>query len=425
MQSSTIELNSAPDAISPGFFYEADSLALGESYHPVTAILGFLDHHECAIAKDKLEFCYRAVLGALQSCLKGKYNDFDAHTTSNCCHGMALFACTIIRSALQLDLHLFQQEGEQKVQELAGIPCENAECTWWVPQSIIHLACLYILGLIKESDPVKGGRTVTKKLKTIAPISTTFCNQVAHYLQKHYSNLIATRYAAYTQEMDPDMQVSGAPLHMWGKYIQADRVRTDKRGVKYASNLFSMQVFFAHLIKSKAKVALINDILDLSGNLKDRYVCFFEGDGQESLRPIPHEEIKLLQFFHHDEPVVVLGGCAYAEDLDKEILSFQMEPWQDQLSNLLLACDVFYPQFFKVTDDPEFDNSPISPDEELLKNLIDHHQKTPGVSASDPSFYCAAHIYPASLKQVLQVWNEEDKMGLPISFIPGVKLKVN
>ncbi len=396
--------------------------SLSEGFHPASSIIELSSHQqESLFAKDKLEFFYQAVLRAIESCLAGSYTDFDGHTTSNCCHGMALFASNVIRSALQLDLKMLQQEGSRKLQELEN--CKPAEhpCTWWIPQPIIHLACLYILGLIKDSDPVKGGRTVTKKLKTIAPISTSFCNHVAHYLQKQFSNVIANGYALYAQAMDKQMQISGAPLALWAKYIAPDQVRTDRRGVKYASNLFSMQVTLAHLIKSKAKVAIINDILDTTGNLKGRYICLFEGDGHESLRPLSSEEIKLLQFFHQDEPIVVLGGCAYSDTLDKESLSLQIEPWLNKLPNLMLACDVFYPQFFKVTDDAEFDHSPIAPEEEQLKIIFEEHLKTKGVSAASPSLYCATHIYPASLRQVLKVWNGEDEMALPTSFIPGVK----
>jgi len=69
----------------------------------------------------------------------------------------------------------------------------------------------------------------------------------------------------------------------------------------------------------------------------------------------------------------------------------------------MLACDVFYPQFFKVLDDPEFDSNPIIPSEELLRELIDHHATVKGVSSADPSLYCATHIYTASMDQVLQV----------------------
>jgi len=87
----------------------------------------------------------------------------------------------------------------------------------------------------------------------------------------------------------------------------------------------------------------------------------------------------------------------------------------------MLACDVFYPQFFKVLDDPEFDSNPIIPSEELLRELIDHHATVKGVSSADPSLYCATHIYTASMDQVLQVLSAENDMALPFSFIPKIK----
>ena len=183
-----------------------------------------------------------------------------------------------------------------------------------------------------------------------------------------------------------------------------------------------MQVSFAHLIKTKAKVALINDVLDSAGNLKGRFVCLFEGDGVEGMRALSRDEIKLLNIFHKNEPVVVFGGCAYTDHQDRDSIALGMEPWLDKLPSLLLACDVFYPQFLKITDDPEFDSSPIVPAEEGPQKIINANLSVGGVSATDPSLYCAAHIYPASLGQVLKVWTGEDEMALPVSFIPGVKL---
>ena len=394
--------------------HSVDTFALSEGHHLASSIISPSNP-----SIDKLEFYYRAVLLAIDSCLSGKYTDFDGHTTSNCCHGMAVLASSVIRSALQLDLQALQQEGEQKIQELNPT---NPHCTWRIPQPVINLTCLYLLGLIKESDPIKGGRTSTKKLKTIAPISTNFCNQVAHNLQKYYSNVIAAGYEKYAQAINPQMQISGAPITMWQKYISSDYIRTDRRGVKYTSNLFSMQIIFAHLIQSRARVALVNDILDYSGNLQGRYLRLFQGDGHGALQPLTSDEIKQFQFSHQDEPIIVFGGCIYSDHLEIDSLSMQMEAWLHRFPNLMLACDVFYPQFLKVTDDPDFDCSPIIPNEQLLQTILSSHQNIQGVSASDPSLFCATHIYPASLKQVLKVLNGEDKKALPISFIPGVKL---
>jgi hypothetical protein len=391
---------------------------------PATQVMGpcFHDNPCGALSKEKLNFCYQTVLRTIDSCLAKRYSDFDGHTTSNCCHGMALLACNLISSVLQLDLKALYQQGEHFVNELEQSVSPEQLCKWWIPEPLLQLSCLYILGLIKESDPVKGGRTSTKKLKLIAPITTNACNQIAHGLQKRFSNWIAEAYYGYFEEMDAGMVMSGAPLQLWGKYVGSDYIRVDKRGVKYASNLFSMQIAMAHLIRSQAKVALINDILDTSGKLQGRYVVIFQGDGNEAFRVLSSEEMKLLNLFEQDEPVVVFGGCVYSDHLTVDSLSLQMQPWLNQLSCLLLACDVFYPQFFRVVDDPEFNHGSIVPDEEPLRMIMSDYLDAKGVSASDPTLYCATHIYPACLSQVLEVLSYDDEQGLPLSFIPGIKL---
>lgn len=390
---------------------------------PATSIISSVfSNSKRVLEKDKVLFCYQAVLKTISSCLEGRYSDFDGHTTSNCCHGMALLARNLINLVLQSDLLILRSEGERKIKELESCPQQDLPCSWWIPRPLVNLAAIYILGFVKENDPIKGGRTVTKKLKEIAPISTSACYQITQHLQKKFSNWIANAYHLYGKDIDEEMCVSGAALGMWRQYVAPQYVRTDKRGVQYVSNLFSMQVSFAHLIKAKAKVALVNDVLDSTGNLKGRFVCLFEGDGAEQMRVLPRDEIKLLNMFHKNEPVVVLGGCAYTDHRDRDSIALGMEPWLDKLPSLLLACDVFYPQFLRVTDDPEFNSSPIVPTEETLQNIIDANLSVAGVSATDPSLYCAAHIYPASLRQVLKVWTGEDEMALPVSFIPGVKL---
>jgi hypothetical protein len=388
---------------------------------PVTQVMGpcFHDNPCGALSKEKLNFCYHTVLRTIDSCLAKRYSDFDGHTTSNCCHGMAILACNLISSVLQLDLKALHQQGGHFVNELEQSVNPEQLCKWWIPEPLLQLSCLYILGFIKETDTIKGNRTLTKKLKTISPMGTTGCTRITQGLQKQFSNWIAEAYHNYLEEMGPGMVMSGAPLEAWGKYVGPDYIRTDKRGVKYVSNLFSMQVAMAHLIRSERKVALVNDVLDTAGNLRWRYAAIFQGDGEASFKPLSSEEMNLLGAFDQNEPLVVFGGCVYSDDLEEDSFSLQIQPWLDNLPNLLLACDVFYPQFCRVVDDPEFDSSPIVPEEELLKTIMDHHLNVEGVSAEDPSLYCAAHIYPACLSQVLKLLHCNDSQALPLSFIPG------
>lgn len=369
--------------------------------------------------KDKLIFSYQVVLRTIDSCLAGKYDNFDGHTTSNCCHGMALLARHLIQEVIALDLNQLRREGEEKLQSIESSKANMQKCNWWIPKSLLNLSCIYILNLIKERDPLKGGRTNRDKLKEIREISNTCCKRLVNDLQKRFANWIAVSYDLYYKQVPKKMKVSGVPVELWGKYVcPSDHIRTNKQGIKCVSNLFSMQIFFAHLIRSRAKVALINDIRDVSGNLKERCVYLFEGDGDAHLKVIPEDKYTALRLFNQSEPIIVLGGCSYSKNLDKEGFDTLIQPWLDKLPRLLLACDVFYPQFVNVSDDPDFNRSPIVPEEESLRKLIDAHSKVSGVSLDDPSFYYAAHIFPASLHQVFKVIRGEEG-ELPLSYIPS------
>lgn len=59
---------------------------------------------------EELNFCFFAAINTIDSCLLGKYSNFDAPTTTNCCHGLALFAKSLIQSVLQFDLHKIRAE---------------------------------------------------------------------------------------------------------------------------------------------------------------------------------------------------------------------------------------------------------------------------------------------------------------------------
>lgn len=392
-----------------------------EHMQPVASVVE--TSQEDGVAKDKLLFSYRTILKTIESCKEKRYSDFDGHTTSNCCHGMALLASHLINAVLQLDLERVYQEGLDKIQALESLDGEVLRCDWLLPNALINLSCLYLLGLVKEVDPVKGGRTDSGKLKGVSPISTKFSRKLAVDLQRRFSNWVAMRYSHLLEGFDKAMQLSGAPVQLWGNYVKAEHVRTDKRGVKYASNLFSMQIVLAELIRTRGKVAIMNDLLDTEGNLKGRYVAIVEGDGQEGFRPLSADELKTLEMFHQNEPIVVFGGCAYSDSLDLKGLEEQMQPWLAKTAALMLACDIFYPQFCRVHDDAEFNSDPIVPSELELKYVLDVHSRIRGVSAEDPSLFCAAHICPASVAQVLQVMNGENELALPLSYVPGSKLK--
>jgi hypothetical protein len=364
------------------------------------------------LSKEKLLFCYEAMVRTIEAIQNGKYTDFDAHTVSNCCHGMSLFTITTLFSVLHFDMDALLKEGIEKI---------NNPCEWKVPAPLIDLAKLYLLAFIKEVDPQKGTRTSIKKLKTISPLGTQFSNLLMKRMQRHFSNLVAYSYSSYLNEINAKMPMNSIPIGTWGKYIQPDHLRKDQRGILYASNLFSMQVALGQLIHSKSKIAVVTDLIDSQGKIKGRYARFLQGDGNAQMKQLSSEEVEEL-YSHKNEPIVVFGASTYSDTLDLAKLKLRLKPWISHFTSLVLACDVFYPQFPSIKDDPEFDRSPIIPEEESVQNVISKLSETKGVSSADPSLFCLAHIFQASIGQVLQVNDCEDVDALPYSFIPENKL---
>ena len=376
-----------------------------ENVSPATI---FISMNQTPPSKERLLFSYRAVLHTIDSFLEGKYTDFDAHTITNCCHGMSLFVRDVISSNFHLDMRQIRKEGEGRVSDLQ-VGEVNEHILWLIPQSLILLTQLYILSFIKEMDPQKGIRTSTKKLKTIFPLGTQQINTLVKSLQKHFSNLVANRYSSL---LSKNKVINEIPTEFWGQYVQPKHLRIDQRGVLYASNLYSMQVTLSHLIQSESKIAVIHDIQNDEGQITGRNVTLLKGDGKTHFRELTSDEAKTLPFHSH-EPILVFAGCSYADS------TLQFKPWLKDFASLVLACDVFYPQFPKVTDDPEYDDSPIVPKEDFLREKIAQYSELKGFSVEDPSIFCLTHIYPASIRQIL-----ENEHALPLSFIPTEKMPV-
>ena len=94
-----------------------------------------------------------------------------------------------------------------------------------------------------------------------------------------------------------------------------------------------------------------------------------------------------------------------------------MRAWEKYLPELVLACDIWYPQFPQVKEDSTFDDSPIKPQERCLLDVLGHWNSVKGVRADEPSLCCLTHIYPASLEEVLKELEQGSSL-LPYSFIP-------
>ncbi|HEX4840520.1 MAG TPA: hypothetical protein VFU89_08780 [Rhabdochlamydiaceae bacterium] len=360
-------------------------------------------------SNEALVFCIEAVTRTIDSILEGRYSDFDAHTVSNCCHGMSIMTCRLIALVLEHDLRGIRAGGEKG--------WEN----WRIPGALVELTKLYLLAFIKEVDIRNGTRTNARKLRLISPLGNQTCVKLIKKLQKQFSNAVANSYYSYVEELKPSMAVSGAPVAMWGRYVHPEELRMDQRGIQYASNLFSMQVLLAYLIQTKSKIAVIDDLMGSNEEKRGRYVRILQGDGKKEMKKLTKAQMEALKF-HPEEPVVVFGGCAYSDHLTLSSLSLRLKPWINQFTSLVLTCDIFYPQFPEVKDDVDFDRGSIVPKEKLLRTIISKHSLPEGFSAENPSLFCLSHIYPASLGQIFEVM--QGKETLPYSFIPHKKLSM-
>lgn len=395
--------------------------AVPKDSYPATAILVNAngEWENRASTPEQVRFFYNTVLRAITSYQEGRFSDFDAHTSSTSCHGVALLVRDTIQSLKDLDLQILSQEGKTKLKEIEerSFNPKNQASLWHVPSKIIELARLYILGYVREMDPLKGGRTIKKKLRDIAPISTALLDKLVDNLQRQYANVVALRYSQYVKNSKKEMEISGAPLSSWGKYVQPKYLRTDKRSVVYAPCMYSMQVALAHLSITKAKIAVVNDLRTETGEFKGRFIHLLQGDGEGKFNSVTE-----LEKLNPSDPVVVFSGCAHSDTMDLDGLKEKMSPWMSRFTNLVLACDVYYPQFPKSADDPKFNSNPIIAEENELNQIIEEHRKVEGTSAQDSRLFCLNHNYPASVGQVLEAMKEEEPKTLPVSFIPQ-KLK--
>lgn len=190
-------------------------------------------------ATNKSILLCRVIIRAIDALLKKEYTSFDAHTTSNCCHGMSLLVRDLILSVSELDFQELRQLSEQKCEEIAKNSISDfGGFTAWVPQPLLALASLYLLAFIREINDQKRMRTEARKLRTISQVGTTFCWEIVNDLKKHFSNLVAKSYRLYLQEVDPTADINGSPISMWGSYVDKDHIRIDKRGVHYASCVY-------------------------------------------------------------------------------------------------------------------------------------------------------------------------------------------
>lgn len=391
---------------------------------PISSIILIEDEGSFILSKEKVLFCYEVTRSALNAFLHHDYIKFDPLTTTTCCHGMSLLVCQILNENSEIDIIEVVKQLEDKccllkikIMDLTDFSSFQNFC---LPESVIQLAQLYILSVIKEIDHERGGwRTVVQKLKDIFPIGSKLCGELVKRLQIYFSNLVAGSYYDYFKSLQMDFFINDIPIKIWGEYIQPKYIRRDRRGRKYAACLYSMQITLAYLIQNRSIIAFANDLKCEKGVFKGRYIQMLEGDGYSDFRlfDIEHCEFNEVK---NDKPIIIFAGCTHSNDLTLESFKFKICPWLSRFQSLVLACDTFYPQFPLVRDDPDFNSEPINPLENELRKVIDTHKNIIGVSAYEPSLFCLTHIYTASQKQVVQAIKGDNTI-LPASYIPQNK----
>lgn len=358
-------------------------------------------------SSEKALFFLNSAIQSLNSLKERKYTDFDALTTTNCCHGTSYKAWNCVSQLNSLDYEKYISEAYEVSRNFF-----EDSLSWCVPSALVEATSLYLLKKIRSTDS-NVDRSDYYNLKELHSISKKQCRRIGKDLQTQFSNQVAGLYL----EIKSLILEGNSEKADWGKYVSNAYLREDQRGRLYASCLFSMQVTLDRLSKEKALVAIVNDLYSSDMEEKGRYIQLLRGDGKNNFLPI--SVTQSLQFFSLSEPVVVFGGCAYNDALNLESLRFQMSPWTQKFAKLVLACDIHYPQFPQVSDDSNFDSSPIIPDEDTIRSLIKEAEEVSGVSATDPSLFCLNHVYLASLEQILRTFTAKSASNLPRSSIPS------
>ncbi len=358
----------------------------------------------------------KLVMRTLESLFSADYCAFDAHTTSNCCHGIALITLEIIEQLKHPNYSNQLMLLRKKIQCLSDskkIP-SCSDLVKLIPQGLLDLCSLYTLTFTKEIHPDRGRLTKPSNLQKISPVSVNFCNRLIHALQKLLSNVAVGAFKDFLGvAVRGGIKTCGIPVNYWGQYVSEQYIRIDKNGINYSSCLYSMQIALAYLISKRGKIGIVNDNVMEGSNEKKRIVHFLIGDQKGSFKLLTKSDY----IDRNHDPVVVFGGCSITSD-QRLTYMHRMTPWIYNFPSLVLACDIHYPQFPENRGDPEFDSTPIVPEEEVLKNAIFQHSNIGGASYKDPSLFCLTHIYIASASHLFQVKNETNTEALPDYFIP-------
>lgn len=356
------------------------------------------------VAKDQYQFFLHALLRMIEAYRRGEYTFFDAQTNTTCCHGIAVLASEILYSSVETDFKKVKEKTSIQLISLSASEdfSETKLFILSLAPELVDLVSLYVLFVGSEISKEKGKYTSRSNLKKIFNTSYKFRDKLMKTFQKYFSNVVSGNYNYYLSQIDKEAKISGVLTRDWGKYIQKQYIREDKRGVKYASYVLSMQILLSYLISKKRKVAVFLDQVSFDGTFLDRKYWLFEGDGKDNFIHISSEvlqTLKPLDFYH---PTIVFSGFAIRDDHTKDSLYSELRPWLKNLTSLLLATNVQCPQFPPFPNDSTFDDSPIEPENKNIQDVLQKHKDVEGVSITNPSLFCLSHIFCSSFQEILR-----------------------
>ena len=355
-------------------------------------------------SKAQALFFYRSLILTADAYLSHNYAVFDALTTSNCCHGTALLTYSLLSTLSIAEIQKIKEKTQTLIYNLDYHfqPHFLVRSTNW---QFLVLTGLYLLNSLIEIDPLKGRRTNPRKLQDISTISRYFADKITGQLQKILSQKIANSYQHYLTELNPQSNITGAPVHLWGQYVQPRYLRENQRGILCASCLFSTQIVMSYMIEKQIKLLFIYNALDQNLNLITRQARLLEGDGIDNFRLLPDEETSFKNSSDMPEPVIIFTGYSVTENISVLEVSKKMDELIANIPSLMLSCNIFYPQFPHMHGDPSFNSAPVIPKELLLKKSIERHSTLTGVSRQNPSLFCHSHTLISNTKYAISLVN--------------------
>lgn len=372
---------------------------------------------ELITSKEKVDFIYELHLFTLNLLEKRTYTSFDAHTTSNCCHGIATFINIAINKVLQENLENLRSRVSLNYQKFLKDQLSIEQFIQLLPKNLLAIVSAYVLFQAGVLAQDQGRITVPEVLCDLHPgAGKKFAIKLVRKLQKNFSYAISNSYAKMLSQIPEELVISHNKVSDWGRYVCGHHIRMDKRRRFYAPCLFSTQVTLAYLASIKNKIAVVCDLVSKNYEKIGRYIVLLQGDGKKFIR-VPEDTFHLLDL---SEPVFVVSGFSCLDSQSISDFADKMREWVDDVPTLILANDTYYPQFPKVGDDPDFNSDPINPPEKNIKKTISNFAKIKGVSLEDPSFFCINHYYPASLYEVLKDIPKNSLLPFALSFTPRV-----